>query len=133
MQWLSPVAELVEEYREQMDSFFGKDGEIFNAPYGAGYWLCGVEYDEENGWLAYEFDEQAESPREMDHELAIAVWRRQFTDRLPDRYYRIDKDAISTTFNHILARWGQEGLKDLDLPRADEAIQWTLLGEHRYG
>jgi len=131
--WLIPDDDLVKMYADHMDGYFGKDGEIFQAPYGAGYWLYGVEYDPDRGWLAYEFDEQGEAPRDIDHELAIAVWRRAIPDRLPDRYFRIDKDCVARVFRNLVAKWGQEGLRELDLPRADEVLQWTLFSEHRYG
>lgn len=111
------------------------DAEVFQRPWCAGYWLYGVEWDIDRGWLAYEFDESTFDPNTHNFNKALAAWRAG--RELPKGYFRLDKAFARRAFEFGCRRWGwawheRHGV-DLDGGDIDCLIQWTLLGEIRYG
>jgi hypothetical protein len=113
------------------DRFLDPSGQIFQRPHGAGYWLYGVEFSPNIGWLGFEFDEATFDPRdEKRHAGAIEAWNAG--RELPAHYFRLDFECAKKAFNVGMRKWGQDWLEDADLPRIDLVLQWTLFGEERY-
>jgi hypothetical protein len=129
--WLMPKEKLDAERREFIKHYF-EDGEVFNTPYGAGYWLWPVTHQKQSGWLAFEYDENTfDQHDKKQHAAAIRAWRNGET--LPTNYFRLSAKVAGQVFDNILRMWGEAGIDEIDLPRVDEALQGTILGEQRYG
>ncbi len=130
------------------DRVMSRDGAMFSQPYGAGYWLYGLEYITHGiGWLAFEFDETTDYQNPERHvpaceilkawiiarTAAIAMQAPIVPIKLPPKYFLIDQAVGEKMFDVAVQRWGEVGLADMDLPRVDVLLQWVLLGEIRYG
>lgn len=128
--WLMSDAELAKQRAEFKTGYFD-DGGIFNNPHCAGYWLYGVEWDADKGWLAYEFDEQTFDPNTHDFRRAIRCWR---TNRkLPKGYFALTTEVVGKVFDTCIRKYGESGLDQMDMSMADVCLQWSILGEIRYG
>ena len=102
--------------------------DIFGRQY-AGYWLRGVERDDERGWLCLEYDERGREPPYRIE--ALAAWRAG--EKLPPGWYRLDRAAALRAWEEGVKRWGVDWYRQTDAGREDEVIQLSLLGEIRYG
>lgn len=131
--WLMTEEELSEERRQFAKSYFGSDGHIFNSPHGAGYWLYPVKHHSSRGWLAYEFYDGPIDPDEDGaHKASLIAWRKG--EALPERYFALTPEVVDQVFATALRRYGEEWLDgDVDLPSSENALQWTILREIRYG
>lgn len=130
--WLLSKAELDLERREFARCYFDIGGSIFGRPHGAGYWLYGVEYTKKRGWLAFEFDEQTFDPDDtLQHADALLAWRKG--EPLPPNYFALTPKVVAAVFDNGLRKWGEDWIDEIDLSSTDEALQWTILGEQRYG
>lgn len=128
--WLMGEDELKIQINDCAESYFGSDGHIFNRPYGAGYWLQGVEYHPQRGWLAFEFDD--DDPQETNHKEAVNAWRKG-AEVLPKGYFALTCDVVEQVLKNAIRRYGEQWLEgSVDLPSMEEALQWTLLREIRY-
>lgn len=122
------AAEAEEFYRNY---FLDQSSPIFQRPHCAGYWLYGVEFSPNVGWLGYEFDESTFDNRDDEqHAVAIAAWKQ--ARELPEHYFRLDFECAKKAFNIGVRKWGQGWYEDMDLPRLDIVLQYTLFWEERY-
>ena len=131
--WLMTPEELERERRQFAKDYFGVDGHIFNSPHGAGYWLYGVTYHSKRGWLAFEFYDSEVDPHEDGvHKAAVKAWKNG--EQLPERYFALTTDVVEQVFKNAIRRYGEEWLEsNIDLPSTENALQWTILREIRYG
>jgi hypothetical protein len=126
------TAEQVESDRAEFtQDVRSRDGGIFNNPQGAGYWAFGVEYDQDHGWLLYEFDEREDDCANMDFSEIVAKWRAG--EPLPERYFRLNYDTARKMYNLGRDRWGCYWRDEHDdLNSRDLLLQMALFGEERY-
>ena len=100
----------------------------------AGYWLCGVEHDQERGWLVWEEDEQLHEDlplgRKPNEEEARGAW--MDGRPLPAGWYRLDRDAAVEAFRQGLMARGADWYENADSDDYDNALQLALFGELRY-
>lgn len=96
-----------------------------------GYWLRGVEFDVELGWLCWEDDERRLHGREPNREAALKAWRAG--DLLPEHWFRLDRAAALRAWEEGVKRWGVDWYEDADSASYDTVVQIALLGEERYG
>lgn len=140
-----PTPETLNDLRaDWQNSYFSKDGEIFQWPHGAGYWLYGVEFDAELGWLAMDSGEdESIYPNEIDHAAAIETWRawrrvsRNETDiiKFDDgtfHYFGLDTHFVRKAFDIGCRRFGEWFADDTDALAADLIAQIALFGEEKY-
>ena len=130
-QWLLSESELSDEIRQFIDNYFVQ-GEIFNTPHGSGYWLTNVKSFKGLPRLCFEYDESEYDPNNTkQHAAAIEAWQKN--QPLPEHYFIINKDVCIQVFNNILLKYGHDIINQIDLPTVDEALQFTILGEIKYG
>lgn len=129
--WLMAQEEIAAERQQFIDDYF-TSGEIFQTPYGSGYWLYGVEQNEIGWWLAFEHDEaEFDSSDTEQHRDAILAWIKGLP--LPPHYFCLSTAVACDVFENIVRKYGESGIDDIDLPTVDEALQWTILKEIKYG
>lgn len=131
MGWL-----MTDEERKEAISLVVRDyfetGSFLTTPHGSGYWLYGVSYNENVGWLVNELDDGiAMEDKDISDNEAIASWVNG--SPLPEGYYSLTFDVARSVVENALKMWGEQWLDTHDLQTLDEAIQFTLLGEIRYG
>jgi len=97
----------------------------------AGYWLRGVEHDNERGWLVWEDDEKCRHGKEPQSKEALAAWRSGA--ELPPHWFRIDRSTALRAWEEGVKRWGVGWYEDADAASYDIVLQLALLGEERYG
>jgi len=77
---------------ENWIDYLTKHPDIFGTPHYCGYWMRGVERDDELGWLCWEHgDDYAPFDKEPNHKKAIKAWRTG--KALPENWHRLDKAA----------------------------------------
>lgn len=113
------------------NNIVASDASVFERPHCAGYWLYGVEWDMDRGWLAYEFDERTFDPNTHKFDKAIAAWRAGRA--LPAGYFRLDHHFAFRAYNLGCRKWGWCWFAEKDLSDVDNIVQFALLGEIRYG
>jgi len=100
-----------------------------------GYWLYGVEFDEDLGWLCY-VDGEGGAPKNAIAQRAIKAWKagKKFPG-VSNRFYLIDKQSAIEAFKQGViwrgANWYASD--DWDARSYDHVIQMALLGEIVYG
>ena len=132
--WLMSAGEMKQELRQFAKSYFGPDAHIFNRPHGAGYWLYPVEYNAKRGWLAFEYDDDSEIDPDEEgiHDAIVKAWKKG--EPLPEGYFALTPQVVEQVFQNALRRYGEQWLEgDVDLPSTENALQWTILREIRYG
>lgn len=99
-----------------------------------GYWLAGMEHDD-TGWLVYEYDIGGDdNPYPIDRkERADIVQAWQQGQPLPNRWYRLDKQAAILAYKHGVEKYGINWYDEGDANTYDYVIQLALLGELVYG
>lgn len=105
------------------------DATIFQRNY-AGYWLCGVAYEENLGWLVYE-EADDKAVGEARCEIVKKLWLAG--EPLPERWFRLDRAAALRAWEEGVKRWGIDWYEETDAQREDVVVQLALLGEVRYG
>ena len=103
--------------------------DIFGA--ACGYWLRGVAFDEERGWLVWEDDEKCRFGQEPNLEEALEAWRNGSV--LPSHWFRLDRAAALKAWEEGVKKWGVDWYEQTDARREDVVVQLALLGEVRYG
>jgi hypothetical protein len=128
--WIPSNTSVENDRKEWLKFVLDEFTQIFNNPHCAGYWLYGVKFEQQLGWLAYEC---GDDPVYIDHSDAVALWLKGAA--LPDRYFRLDIEFANKSFDNGTARWGRnwKNRSDGDLGDIDNLVQWTLLGEIHYG
>lgn len=119
--------------------FLVNHNDIFFTSY-AGYWMRGIEYDEELGWLVYEQGDDA-LPSDKLQQEAIGAWKDPTSrstisspgEGLPDHFFRIDAETARAAFIVGVKKWGLNWYEEADANSYDVVIQLALLGEIRYG
>lgn len=129
-----PLLATDDEIRKAKEDFaktyiFDRSTEIFQSPFGAGYWLFGVEYDTDRGWLVMETGGEING-FDADHSTAVAEWKKGIPPEVP--YYRLDREFADKAFRIGCRMFGERWMDDIDLPRVDIILQATMLGEERY-
>ena len=98
----------------------------------SGYWMRGVERDNELGWLVYEIaDEDIPFDKEPNNVEARQLWRAG--KELPPGYFRLDKKMAIQAWLEGVRRYGEDWYENTDALRDDVVIQLAMLGEVRYG
>lgn len=137
--WIPAPEELAVLQKDWADTYIlDGDGHLFQRPYGAGYWLYGVEYHDRLGWLGLETGDAFDG-QDIDHSEAIAHWRATsltvgytFAHK-GMTYLRLNAEFARVAFNLGCRKWGEWWADETDLPAADEVVQYTAFGELRYG
>jgi hypothetical protein len=107
--------------------------DIFMTSY-CGYWMYGMEQDDELGWLVHEHDEQhsvrqvAKSP---EYPAIVKAWREG--GKLPDNWFRLNKEAAIKAWAEGVKKYGTDWYENGDAISYDVVLQLALLGEIRYG
>lgn len=102
-----------------------------------GYWMCRMEWDSELGHLCYEYEAGGDQPtiREAkaspDYENIVKTWRDG--EKLPEHWYRLDKDMAIKAWVEGVKRDGVEWYENGDANTYDCAVQLAMLGEIVYG
>lgn len=115
---------------EDWIEFLTKHPDIFGRDY-CGYWLRGVEHDDERGWLVWEDDEEHRKGDEPGAAEAVAAW--QAGEALPEGWYRLDRALAIKAWGEGVKRSGVDWYENGDGVAYDCAVQMALLGEVRYG
>jgi hypothetical protein len=110
--------------------FLTKYNDIFGRDY-VGYWLFGVARDKKLGWLAYEFIDDEASYMSKNYDEVIAAWKRG--EKLPEKYFVLNEETARRAYVEGIKRKGVEWYEQGDANDYDVVLQWTLLGEVRYG
>mgnify|MGYP000993946418 CR=1 FL=1 len=99
-----------------------------------GYWMYGMAYDSQLGWLCYEHKGEA-SISEVESSIAyggaLELWRAGLA--LPEGYYLLDSAAAIKAYGEGVKRYGAHWYDDADASMYDVVIQMALLGEVKYG
>jgi hypothetical protein len=103
--------------------------DVFAITFGSGYWAAGVHHQEDVGWLVWEHND--ERVRDQDHSAAIRAFA--LGEPLPERYYRLDREAAIRAFLHGVRLFGATWLDGIDGPQTDRVVQCALLGVEKYG
>lgn len=103
-----------------------------------GYWMCGMEKDNDLGWLAYEYDPGGPNVKSIrsvqnspEYSSIVEAWRAG--NPLPDHWFRLDEKAAIKAFEEGVKRYGVDWYENGDATTYDVAIQMALLGEVVYG
>lgn len=110
--------------------------DIFMYDY-CGYWMAGMEQDNQLGWLVYEYDWGGNCPMLKDvrespeYENIVAAWRDGL--ELPEHWFRLSEDACKRAWVEGVKREGLNWYNDGDASSYDCALQRALLGEIIYG
>lgn len=114
--------------------FITSDQDLFKPSY-VGYWLAGMEHDDQKSeWLVYEtggemsFREVNEFP---EYDSVVQDWKDG--KPLPEKWFRLDQAFVVKSWAEGFKRGGQRWYEDGDAITYDVAIQSALLGEIRYG
>jgi len=117
---------------EEWIDFVVGNVDIFGHGY-IGYWAEDIEHERELGWLVFE-DEEGPNEHEKltDKELdrVKALWREG--KKLPEGWFRLNRDACIKAWAEGVKRWGEKWYSEGNAHRYDYVIQMALLGEHRY-
>lgn len=97
----------------------------------AGYWLRGVELDNEYGWLCWEDDEKCKPGEEPKRAQALLLWKTG--EALPEHWFRLDRAAALRAWEEGVKMYGEHWYEDVDARREDVVVQLALLGEIKYG
>jgi hypothetical protein len=106
-----------------------------------GYWMAGMEHDEVLGWLCYEHDypggfqgDHNPSPRHMKRSPEYAAIVQAWKDGkpLPDRFYRLNRDASIRAYKFGIEKDGTGWYENGDALTYDYAVQMALLGHYTY-
>ncbi len=111
--------------------------DLFMTDY-CGYWMAGMEQDNELGWLCYEYDiggDHNPNPwrlkKHPEYAAIVQAWREG--KPLPERWYRLNKEAAIKAYKCGVERYGVNWYEDGDATTYDVAIQLALLGKIVYG
>lgn len=104
--------------------------DIFH-PRCVGYWLRGVQLDNDRGWLCWEDDKRTHHGCEPNKEEACRAW--EAGEPLPKGWYRLDQAAALRAWEEGVKLWGVGWYEHTDSEREDVVVQLSLLGEIRYG
>jgi hypothetical protein len=132
--WLPTDEEVQQAKLEFVRDLIAKDTFIFERPGCAGYWLYGVEYRDDVGWLAYEFghDESIDYVA-MDHSAATERFKAGLS--VPEHYWVLNQAFAEDAFVIGCRKWGvdwRDTPPGVDYGDIDNLIQWTLFKEIRY-
>lgn len=121
------------EVNQDWIEFCTKFNDLFMYDY-CGYWMAGMEFDDDLGWLCFEYAGE-EDPRQIkqgpEYPAIVQAWRDGKI--LPDRWYRLDKETAKRAWVEGYKRDGLDWYENGDAITYDVAIQNALLGEVRYG
>jgi hypothetical protein len=121
---------LTVEIDEGWIDYLVQSNDIFNGN-RAGYWLRGVEFEPELGWLCWEDDEKHRWRNEPNRQGALKAWREG--KPLPEHWFRLDRAAALRAWEEGVKRWGVDWYEQVDASVEDTVVQLALLGETRYG
>ena len=110
--------------------FLTQNNDIFMSNY-CGYWMRGVDQDDEYGWLVWEHDDVSKRGMEPDLDEATKLWKTN--QPLPQGWFRLNRDLAIAAYKEGVKRWGVEWFDEGDAGRYDVCIQLAMLGEVRYG
>jgi hypothetical protein len=123
--------ETIVDVDEDWISYLTKHGDIFQSQY-CGYWMFGMEKSK-TGWLCFEHNDDFVSDLIINPEYKAIVDAWKAGSKLPDRWYRLDKDAAIKAYLEAYKRYGENWYHNADNVKYDVAIQLALLGEVKYG
>lgn len=115
--------------------FLLNHNDIFMTSY-CGYWMSGMELDENGGgWLVHEQDDDydcaAAAANHPEYNAIVKAW--QDGKPLPDKWFRLDKEAAIRAWIEGCKKYGVDWYENSDAVSMDVVIQLALLGEVRYG
>ncbi len=110
--------------------FILDNSDIFARDY-CGAWAFGADH-KAHSWLVYE-SEDGEGQEPTKRQIQLARAARNAGAVLPKGFYILDAAAVDRVISAGVKAQGIDFLENYDATSLDEAIQWTLLGEHRYG
>jgi hypothetical protein len=120
------------EVDDQWIELLTKYNDIFRTDH-CGYWLAGMERNDELGWLAHEQDDDENAnivSRSPEYQDIVDAW---LTGRsLPERWFRINKETAIAVWIEGVKEYGIAWYETSDANTYDYLIQKVLLGEHRY-
>lgn len=109
------------------------NNDLFRTSY-CGYWLYGVEFDDDLGWLCY-VDGNGGKPKDAQANKAIKAWKagEKFPDNKHGKFYLLDRQAAIEAFKQGVIWRGAEWYENGDANAYDHVIQMALLGDIVYG
>jgi len=118
---------------EEWIEFVVYNSDIFRTNY-CGYWLYGVEYDDDLGWLCY-VDGNGGSPKDAEAKTVIKAWKagEAFPKNSHGKFYLLDRQVAIEAFKQGVIWRGAEWYENGDANTYDYVIQMALLGEIVYG
>lgn len=121
------------EVDEQWIEFAVYNNDLLRTNY-CGYWLFGVEFDDNLGWLCY-VDGSGGAPTNAEAKVAIKAWKsgEEFPENSRGKFYILDRKAAIEAFKHGVIWRGAEWYENGDANTYDHVIQMALLGEIVYG
>jgi hypothetical protein len=120
---------------EMWIDYVTKEVDLFSSNY-IGYWACGVEQDDQKGWLIFDeadevpFGDSETFPQEK---KARAAWNSGNYKLLPKNWYVLDKEFAIKAYLIGCKEWGADWFDDGDAIKYDVVIQLALFGETKYG
>jgi hypothetical protein len=99
-----------------------------------GYWMYGMEQEDELGWLVHEHDEMHSVREIADHPeypAIVKAWREG--KELPDNWFRLNKETAIKAWAEGVKRYGMDWYETGDAITYDVVLQMAILGEVRYG
>lgn len=99
-----------------------------------GYWMQGLEHDDELGWLVRQSDDDRPAimvAKDAGYSKIVEAWKTG--QDLPEGWHRLNKDAAIKAYAAGIKRYGLDWYENGDANTYDFAIQMALLGEIVYG
>jgi hypothetical protein len=118
---------------EHWIDFAVNNNDLFRSNY-CGYWLNGVAFDDDLGWLCY-VDGDGGAPEDAEAQPVIQAWKagEAFPENSRGKFYLLDRTAAIEAFKHGVMWRGAEWYENGDASSYDHVIQMALLGEIVYG
>lgn len=110
--------------------FCTRDSDVFSRNY-CGYWMRGVEFNAERGWLIWEDDERHRWGKEPNRAEALRCW--EAGKPLPTGWHRFTVETAIKAWAEGVKWRGERWYEDGDGPAYDYAIQMAMFGAQKYG
>ena len=115
---------------EEWINFVTMHNDIFMTDH-CGYWLSGMEQEDDLGWLVYESGEDDENAQiaflKPEYKKVVKDWKNGKT--LPKKWMRLNRDVAIKAWVEGVKKYGVDWYENSDANSYDYVIQMAILGE----
>ena len=118
---------------EEWINFVTMYNDIFRTDH-CGYWLSGMDQEDDLGWLVYESGEDDENAQiaaqKPEYKKIVKDWKNG--KLLPKKWFRLNRDAAIKAWIEGVKKYGVDWYENSDAITYDNVIQLALLNEIKY-